>query len=350
MVGRSLSQQPIDRGRERTNPADQKRDPHEPNEPRNITVPTTWQPAAVIRFTGPRFEGASAAPFDIASELAALKSLLVKTAEALWRARNASRARLPKGFSDLAHMRFREASRGGAVTVLERSRETTGQQILIPIAGGAGDDDFDRALDLVIQTVEAAHAGVTSGLPAALPAALPREVVPLFGAWCRRLGPGERCELSRPGTVIGEGAIFGREERLSLLRAAFGDDLEVTEQVGSVPRVGEGWFDLYTDLELGEAIEVPLREEDEALVTMASREHERVVVRGIGQFDEDGRLIRFVEVDAIELAGDPVPWGAAEALWDNLPALSKTRPSDRHLHRPEALPEDINVYVYGVGR
>jgi len=338
------------------NPAVQKRDQHEP---RKFTVPTTWQPAAVIRFTGPRFEGSSAAaPFDIASELAGLKSLLVKTAEALWRSRNASRARLPKGFADLAHMRFREASRGGVVTVLERSRERTGQQLLIPLTGGAGEDDFDHALELVLQTVEAAHANVEAEARGSqrmapmpeLPAGLPAEVLPLFGAWCRQLGPGERCELSRPGTVIGEGAIFGREERLALLRMAFGKELEATEQVGSVPMVGEGRFELYTDLELGEAIEVPLREEHEALVAMASREHERVVVRGIGQFDEEGRLIRFVEVDAIELAGDPVPWGGAEALWDGFPALSKTRPGERYMDRPEALPEDINVYIYGVGR
>ncbi|HLM75278.1 MAG TPA: hypothetical protein VK459_21350, partial [Polyangiaceae bacterium] len=142
-------------------------------------MPTTWQPAAVIRFTGPRFEGTSAAPFDITSELAALKSLLVRTAEALWRSRNASRARLPKGFADLAHMRFREASRGGVVTVLERSREITGQQLLIPLAGGAGDDDFDRALELVLQTVKAAHSSVAAAGDAMpqIPAALPREVV-----------------------------------------------------------------------------------------------------------------------------------------------------------------------------
>lgn len=318
-------------------------------------MPTTWQPAAVIRFTGPRFEGTSAAPFDIASELAALKSLLVKTAEALWRKKNASRARLPKGFADLAHMRFREASRGGVVTVIERSREIIGQQLLIPLTGAHGEDDFDRALALVLQTVDAAHSSVllAQGSPGPLPelpAALPREVLPLFGAWCRDLGPGERCELSRPGTVIGEGAVFGREERLALLRAAFGEDLEVTEQVGSVPRTLEGRFELFTDLEFGEAIEVPLREEHEALVAMASREHERVVVRGIGQFDDDGRLVRFVEVDAIELAADPVPWGCAEALWDGLPALSKTRPSERFLELPEPLPDDINAYIYGVGR
>jgi hypothetical protein len=61
-------------------------------------------------------------------------------------------------------------------------------------------------------------------------------------------------------------------------------------------------------------------------------------------------LLRFVEVDGIDLAGDPVPWGGAESLWDGLPALSKTRPSDRYAGRPEALPDDINVYIYGVGR
>lgn len=320
-------------------------------------MPTTWQPAAIIRFTGARFEGTGSAPFDIASELAALKSLLVKTAEALWRSRNASRARLPKGFADLAHMRFREALRGGVVTVLERSREISGQQLLMPLAGAASNDDFDRALELVLETVEAAHSSIvaaprSSAAPVPkLPAALPREVLPLFGAWCRTLGPGERCELSRPGTVIGEEvALFGREERLALLRAAYGQDLEVTEEVGSVPSIGEGRFELYTDIEHGEAIEVPLREEHEALVAMASREHERVSVRGVGQFDETGRLLRFVEVDAIDLAADPVPWGGAEALWDGLPALSKTRPSERHPDRPEALPDDINVYIYGFGR
>lgn len=322
-------------------------------------MPTTWQPAAVIRFTGPRFEGTTAAPIDIAAELAALKALIVKTAEALWRARHASRARLPKGFADLAHMRFREALRGGVVTVLERSRETAGQQLLIPLGGAASEDDFDRALELIIQAVEAAHASASndqlmSDRAVRLPAALPREILPLFGAWCRDLGPGERCELSRPGTVSGEGALFGREERIALLKLAFGHDLEATEQVGYVPSIGEGRFDLYADLEHGEAIEVPLREEHEPLVAAASREYERVRVRGIGQFDEAGRLLRFVEVDGIDLAGDPVPWGGAESLWDGLPALSKTRPPndryDRFTGRPEALPDDINVYIYGVGR
>lgn len=309
-------------------------------------MPTTWQPAVIIRFTGPRFEKAAPADFDVAAELAALKALILKTAEALWRARHAARARLSKGFAEGAIMRFREGMRGGVVTVLERSREETGQ-LLIPMAGSDAEDDIDRAIALVLDAARAASEG------AALPEGLPKDVLPLFGSWCRQLGTGELCELSRPSASSPAAiATYGQEARLTILKQVHGPGLELTEEVGYVPSIGQQSFELYADLEADEPVVVPLRSEDEAVVFAASREYERVRVRGIGQIEPDGRLRRFVEVDAVELAGDPVPWGGAESLWDGLPALSKCRPGEASttMTRRAALPEDINVYVYGVGR
>jgi hypothetical protein len=249
--------------------------------------------------------------------------------------------------------------RGGVVTVLERSREDA-SQLLMPIAGSAAEDDVDRAIDVVLDAARAASevaegaalvagsAGVTGAASAAVEA-LPKDVLPLFGAWCRQLGPGERCELSRPGASAPV-ALYGQEARLAILKLVHGPGLEITEQVGYVPSIGARSFELYTDLEIGDAIDVPLRTEDEPVVFAASREYERVWVRGVGQFEPGGRLVRFVEVDAVELAGDPVPWGGAEALWDGLPALSKCRPDELWTERRAALPDDINVYVYGIGR
>lgn len=306
---------------------------------------TTWQPAVIIRFTGPRFdEPASASDFDIAAELAAYKTLLVKTAEALWRTRHPGRARLPRGFSDGVHLRFREVHGGRFVTVLERSREEEGrQQLLMPMTGAVVEDDIDHAICLLLDVIQSASRGEP------LPELFPREVLPLFGAWGNQLGLDEQCELSRPGASAPV-ARYGQSERVALMRFIEGEGLDVTEQIGYVPSIGRGSFELYTDVESGDAIDVPLRPEHEPLVREAAREYARVRVWGLGLFDASGKLTRFVEVDGLDLGTDSPVWGGAEALWDDMPALSKCRPEDRVRDTHGGAPENLNAYVYGIGR
>lgn len=304
----------------------------------------SFQPALFIRFTGGRFEASSQQlNFDIAKELSAIKHLIVKTAEELWKARHAPRARVPKTFLDDVHFRFREVSRGGLVQLLERSREAEAQ-LLMPISAGLSEDDVDRAIALLIGAIAAAAKGAT------LPEAFPKAVLVHFGAFCRSLRKGEYCEFSLPSSSKTQ-ALYGEHERLLLLREHYGLGIEPTVQTGYVPSIRKHSFDLYTDMEFGDAIEVPLSPEHEAVVVSASREYERVLVSGLGLFDSHGMLEKFVEVDAIEFAGEPVPWGGAELRWDGELALSKCKPSQRGLAMlTEALPDDWNVYVYGMGR
>jgi hypothetical protein len=318
-------------------------------------VTTTWQPAVILRFTGPRFE-APEAGFDVASELSALKAIILKVAEALFRARHPGRTRLPKGFAEDALLRFREVKRGGVVTVLERGREGGGQ-LAIPLAGGLGDDDIDRAIELVIAAVRAAGQGEP------LPAAFPKDALLLFARWGKELGEDERCELHRPsGAIRSPGASaadssssppaaeYGQIERVRLLRVALGDGVDAVTEVGYVPSIGRGRFELFTDLEGGEGVEVPLAEEHAPLVLEASREYARILVRGLGVFDESGRLLKFIEVDAIEPVDNPPSWGNAQGLLDGLPALSKCRPEEPRWTDRAIGAEDLNAYVYGIGR
>lgn len=302
----------------------------------------TFQPALVIRFIGGRFEAKAPLSFDVAAELSAIKQLITRMGEELWKARHAKRTRLPRGFSDNVHFRFREVMRAGLVHVLERSREQEAQ-LLMPLASGAAEDDFDRAVHLLFSAIGAA------GRNATLPEAFPKAVLPLFGAFCRSLRKGEHCELSLPASQAA--VLCGPDERLFLLREHHGLGLEPTVQLGYVPSIRKHAFDLYTDMELGDPIEVPLLPEHEAVVGTACRDYERIRVAGLGIFDSHGLLLRFAEVDSVEFAGEPVPWGGAEMRWDGRPALSKCKPEGRGLAMiSEGLPDDWNVYVYGVGR
>lgn len=307
----------------------------------------SFQPALVIRFTGGRFEASAKPAFDIAKELSALKELIVRTACELWKARHAPRARLPRGFAESVHFRFREVARAGLVHVLERSRDSEAQ-LLMPLSAGLCEDDFDRAVSVLLSAISAVGRGAT------LPEAFPKAVLVLFGAFCRSLRKDEHCELGLPASEKASSkaqVLYGPNERLLLLREHYGLGIEPTVQVGYVPSIRKHCFDLYTDMEIGDPIEVPLSAEHEPVVQSACREYERILVVGLGVFDSHGLLLRFAEVDSIEFAGEPVPWGGAELRWDGKPALSKCKPGEQGLSMlTEGLPDDWNVYVYGVGR
>ena len=74
-------------------------------------------------------------------------------------------------------------------------------------------------------------------------------------------------------------------------------------------------------------------------------------MRGLGVFDDEGRLVRFVEVDSIEPVDSPSSWGGAAGAWDGLPALSKCRPFEEPRWADAlAVGEDLNAYIYGIGR
>lgn len=302
---------------------------------------TTWRPALIIRFTGPRFES-YADDFDVASELASLKAIIVKTAEELWRCRHAKRARVPKSFADAALLRFREVKRGGVVTVLERGREDAGQ-LAIPLAGASGDDELDAAIDLIVGAVRAASRGQP------LPPSFPKEALPLFGAFGRGLGEDDRCELHTPNAPEPP-SVYGQDTRVALLRLLEGEGLDVAAVVGHVPSIGRKSFELYGDLEGDPGVFVPLSDAFAEVVFAASREYGRVLVQGLGVFDDDGRLVRFVEVDSIEPVDSPSSWGGAASAWEGLPSLSKCRPDEARWSDPHTFGEDLNAYIYGIGR
>lgn len=303
---------------------------------------TTWQPAVIIRFTGPRFDDAAPTDFDVAAELSAVKSVILKVAEALWRGRSSPRARLPKGFGEGALLRFRELRRGGVMTVLERGRESTGQ-LSMDLPGASGEDDIERAVKLTIAAVRAASRVEPP------PAAFPKDALPAFRALGKGLGDDERCELHEPGS-LDEPASFSQAERVVLARLIEGDGLDIAAEVGYVPAIGRRSFELFNDLEGGHGVEVPLSDLYAPVVVAASREYARVLVRGLGVFDEVGRLMRFVEVDSIEAVDNLPSWGGGLGALEGLPSLSKCGPEEPGWAERLEGSFDLNAYIYGIGR
>lgn len=303
---------------------------------------TTWHPAAIIRFTGPRFDDGAPDDFDVAAELSAIKGVVLKIAEALWRARSSPRARLPKGFGEGALLRFRELRRGGVMTVLERGRETTGQ-LSMALPGASDDDDTERSIKLMIAAVRAASRAEP------LPAAFPKDALSAFRALGKGLGDDERCEFHEPG-LTAQVAAFGQAERVVLTRLIEGDGLDIAAEVGYVPAIGRRSFELFNDLEVSRGVEVPLSDLYAPMVVAASREYARVLVQGLGVYDEEGRLVRFVEVDSIEAVDSLPSWGGGPGVLEGLPSLSKCGPEEPGWADRLEGSFDLNAYIYGIGR
>jgi hypothetical protein len=299
---------------------------------------SSWERVIDLHFRGDRFEGGSL-EVDVLPELSEYQSILVAVAEAIWWSRHPARDRLRKNFRRDLQLRFRSVEAGSALTPLERRRPSGQTAMAFQHA-----DEFDEAIAMVNEALAAAANGDR------LPDRFPKSVLPLFGGWGKALGAGEWIDLRRPNDSTG--VRFDRDQRTRLLGFIEQSYEDVVDQIGYVlaTSVRKGRFELYEQLDTRRAIEVPLPERFEPTVLDAARDYEnvRVRVKGRGAFDAAGRLLRFLEVDSIDVFGadlngdidntallramETIADGVSNDGWADVPVDAAAR-LDEHLRR-----------------
>lgn len=128
---------------------------------------------ASLRFDGKRFEG-HALDVECTQELIAYRALILECAKELWRRKNPSRVRLPRGFEDGFRVQFDRIDDGSAVVPLRRVREAAQGELDLG-------DEFDEAVALVDAAIGAADRDDL------LPDEFPANVIPLFASFGRTL-------------------------------------------------------------------------------------------------------------------------------------------------------------------
>lgn len=146
----------------------------------------TTETFAFLRLTGGRFEaGDGSMPVDTLPELVAFRDVIVAVAEETWRAHNPGKKRLPNHYGDQLKLRVEGFKEGSSRPVMTRPREA----IVAP------PDDFDRARDLVTETIESLHG------EGKLLAEFPAACVPKLSRLGRTLEPAEIFVLGHPSNA-----------------------------------------------------------------------------------------------------------------------------------------------------
>lgn len=274
-----------------------------------------WEVAVVHAFKGKRFEDGHL-DVNVAPELKAYRDLVVEVAKSLWQRENSVRQGLPRQFDQKFQLRITTLSKGSAVATLSRNGPAKKQ------LGFVGDEDvFARAMRLVEESVKAASKAE------ALPAEFPRSALFRFRRWGDSLSDDERIEIRTPNG--GSFATYDTATRASLLDRIDTSYEDEADEVGYVlaTSIRAGRFELYRDLDSGEAVVVPLNKEYEDKVLKALQQHDevRLRVKGTGAFAADGALVRFTRVVQVNELDQEV---SNSPLWSRLQALTASVPEE----------------------
>jgi hypothetical protein len=268
------------------------------------------QQIAVLRLDGKRFN-ARGIPAAALVEVVAFEELVREIAKALWRQRHPGRKRVPNGYDDDIELRLVEIREGSAVSVLER-------------APSASDDLFDE--EEIISDLDSARVTVEKFIEAAISGAevpelfsiVPKsklkkfgqslradeamQVAPDDGDWRRRSqytsNDRHRVLIRLTGTYTGEASIDGVIENISITQRT----CLIRTDAGNT--VSASWA------------ETGVRFEVDDHVTDGLSCH----VDGIGEYDRDGVLTRFLLVESFALLN---PEDRADEELDNSVARAK---------------------------
>ncbi|MCI0639543.1 MAG: hypothetical protein L0Y70_10750 [Gemmataceae bacterium] len=292
-------------------------------------------------FHGGRFED-HGVELDVLLELIRYQTLLVELAKELWRRYHPGRERLPKNFEDSLGLKFYEVARNCATIPLVRALAPHEESQFPGFQG----DELDEAVELVAMTIDAAANNQ------ALPDEFPKHLLALFEDYGNTLREDEWIE-QQPAQAAApsryDAVVRARlTEWLSPSYQAFVDVAgPVTMARVSKPRMA-------LQLGAGQEVEAAFRPQDEDLITTALKQHATAKLRviGRGQFGQDGRLQKIVEVERVVLLPEGgIPFdAAAKPIWEEFADVLATVPPEEFGKLPTDAAQRHDEYLHGPSR
>lgn len=298
-----------------------------------------------LRFTGGRFEKNKGwLDLDILPELQVYKTLLVETAKEEWKRRNPGRERLPRGFEENIRVGFREIIEGSCTIPVER---------LVDVE----DELFEQAyvedeVDEAVRIIDATLISAREDRP--FPDRLPARIIPLFEDWGKTLAPDEGIELNGHNGDSPRFDAFIRERILNTKRDRYEDNVDLVGEVRAAELKAREGGTFSIQLENGDSVPGTFTSGQEATITEALHEHNRLRLRivGLGEFESAGRLRRIVRADRLEerpLGETPFD-PDAPPIWEVLEQLGQSVPEEEWDKVPKDAARNLDFYLYGLPR
>ncbi len=245
------------------------------------------------KLEGPRFQDHSI-PLDFLKDLAVFEEFVVSVAKAEWLRDHPGRKRTPPGFMSGVAVKLKQVNEGSAIPVLTAfvaaatsllADEITPQQ-----------DYLERACARIVEAVSAAEMGGNVAQQ------LPPEMLAYFDRFGRGLRDGESISFRREGGRAP--ARLTPQTRRRLVLAAPGVEYITDDALrrGKVVDTNDTDRTFTIRLANGQELSVPLTLEHREAILEAQRDAPngvRVAVRGIGQFNRAGKLVRFQDVEDV---------------------------------------------------
>ena len=304
---------------------------------------------------GARFNTGSIS-LEFLSDLSALGQLIKDVAKWHFLEENPGRQRLPRGFNDRADLKLTKIDVGSTIPVIElaTSDHPTHDESLMY------DKLFKAAVKDIVSTIDAAGQNVR----ASPNGHIPPHYLAHFNGIGRNLRDDESIVLRIPSSSISARLDqTKRRELLELSRVRV--RTEETTLRGSIPEADQDRMSFELQLSDGTKIQAPLPEQHHDAIMDATRQYRtgaRVLIQGIGMYDQRNRLTSLQTVNDVNLL-DPLDvadrldgfralqdgWledGASAPSHDGLDWLSTV--FDRYFPSDGILPHTFPTYDGGV--
>jgi hypothetical protein len=250
------------------------------------------------RLHGARFENGEI-PLEVLGDLAALREMVLEVAEWRFLQDNPGRQRSPRGFADKVDLKLIGIESGTAIPVIGLSSP----QSVLPGSPQPHQEYFEQAMRYIINAVASAK----PDSPSSTGDQMPTKYLAYFDRVGRSLRQGESIELYFPSGKTS--AHLDQEKRRYLL--ALSQIRELTKEVylrGSVPEVDQDRMTFELQPIYGHKIHGPIPKQHHDTILEACngyRDGVRVLVHGIGKYNQQNRLLALESIEHISLL-DPL--------------------------------------------
>ena len=250
-----------------------------------------------IEFLRPRLEGArfddGGVPLEFLSDLVALRELVLEVAKWRFLENHPERQRSPRGFTDDVGLKLIGLEGGSATPVIGLA--ATQSMALIP------EVPYQRYLEEAVEYIVQDIDYVGTDASASPSGRLPRKYYAYFDRIGRSLREDEHIDFSVPsGRVSGR---LDRNTRRKLL--AISNIRELTQEVslrGLVPEADQDRMTFELQPIYGHKVSGPIEEQHYETIVQAFNEFRsgmRILVNGVGSYNQQNRLLRLVSVGYI---------------------------------------------------
>ena len=242
------------------------------------------------RLCGARFEGGTI-PLEVLKDLAVLEEMLIEVAKWRFRQEHPERRRLPQGFTKGIELKLSGIEKGSAVPVISLFDTSSRTSMMSGQNGSYFVPYFEQARESIVNAIGAAgQNGLTTSH-------LPEEHLAYFNRIGRSLHTDECIEFVTPQHSTPVRLTQETRQKLILVSSRVKKNGEITESValrGLIPEADQDRRTFKLQLLNGHTVTIPIPDPHIDTILKAFngyREDTRVLLKGIGKYDRQNRLV-----------------------------------------------------------